>query len=246
MRNEKISVCMATYNGELYLRKQIDSILCQLVDGDELIIIDDGSKDSTVDIIMSYSNIKIKFHSNIFNCGVNKSFEKAIKLAHNDFIFLSDQDDIWADNRISIMLKVLNNRNVEVVFGNSKFIDRNDYEISYRINPLIEADSTYTLKNLYRIFLGKGAYFGCALAFKKKFTKYILPFPRYIESHDLWIAKASILQKKCFNLEAIVLYRRIHGRNASVLQRSMFKKIVSRIIFLISIIDLKMREYLNN
>lgn len=242
MRNEKISVCMATYNGDIYLKKQLDSILYQLVDGDELIIVDDKSIDNTVKIIMSYNDPKIKLYINEYNCGVNRSFEKAISLAHNDFIFLSDQDDIWTKNRVLTMLNILINTNIAVVCGNSLYIDKNDNEIEFNIPPLYESDSNFIFRNLFKIFIGKGSYFGCAMAFKREFIKYILPFPKYIESHDLWIVKASILQNRCYHLNKIVLFRRIHGNNASVLRRRLFKKIISRLIFVISIIDLKIRE----
>ncbi|MDE5758415.1 MAG: glycosyltransferase, partial [Allobaculum sp.] len=90
-----ISVCIATYNGERYIETQIRSILDQLNEDDEIIISDDSSTDRTLDIIRSLNDSRIKlfagnkFHSRTFN------FENALKQATGDFIFLSDQDDIW-------------------------------------------------------------------------------------------------------------------------------------------------------
>lgn len=99
-----ISVCMATYNGEKYIKEQIDSILKQLGSDDELVISDDGSSDGTIDIILGYHDPRIhlykgSFHSPAFN------FENALKNATGDFIFLSDQDDIWYDNKVPEILK---------------------------------------------------------------------------------------------------------------------------------------------
>ncbi len=101
-----ISVCMATYNGEKYIERQLDSILAQLKENDELIISDDGSTDRTAEILARYGTdkrIRIlhgSFHSPIYN------FENAIKQAQGDYIFMADQDDIWLPGRITETLKM--------------------------------------------------------------------------------------------------------------------------------------------
>lgn len=235
IRTTNISVCMATYNGSKYLDEQLTSILKQLADEDELIVVDDASTDLTSDLLRSYNDVRIKVYVNDINIGVNKSFEKAISLAKNEYVFLADQDDIWTDNRVNLMLNALKRPNVNLVSGNSSFIDAGGALIDYPVIPLKESESQSKMRNIYRIFLGTGAYFGCAMAFKRELTKSILPFPRYIESHDLWIAKSSILQGKNFHLEDEVLLRRVHGRNASIIQRALLKKSWSRVVFVISI-----------
>ena len=88
-----ISVCMATYNGEKYLREQVGSILTQLGENDELVVSDDGSTDSTIDILKSYNDPRIKIFINTGRHGVNSNFENALRHADGDYIFLSDQDD---------------------------------------------------------------------------------------------------------------------------------------------------------
>jgi glycosyltransferase involved in cell wall biosynthesis len=245
MRLETISVCMATYNGSKYLTDQINSIINQLIDGDEFIIIDDCSTDSTLSILKSIEDSRIKVIANKVNLGVNKSFEKAIASSKNEFIFMADQDDIWPENRAKKMLEILKGNDINLVSGNSRFIDSDGNDLDYPIIALKEYESRKTSKNLFRIFLGTGAYSGCAMAFKRELLSAILPFPNYIESHDLWIAKASILQKKSYHLEDIVLYRRIHGRNASIIKRPLIMKIRSRFIFLMSILDLIFRNMHN-
>ena len=72
-----ISVCMATYNGERYIKEQIDSILCQLSEDDELIVSDDHSTDSTCVIIKSYNDNRIKLFMNELEKGVTHNFENA-------------------------------------------------------------------------------------------------------------------------------------------------------------------------
>lgn len=243
MRSENISVCMATYNGSAYVVDQIKSILDQLIDGDELIIIDDSSSDNTREKILDFKSPEINLIVNSKNLGVNCSFEKAIKVAKNEYIFLADQDDIWVDNRIEIMMGVLRNDNVSLVSGNSIFVDESMNIIEYTIGDLKDRDSSFMIKNLMRIFKGTAGYYGCAMGFKKELTNLIIPFPKYIESHDLWIAKASILENKSRHLDDKVLCRRIHGGNASVIERPLTEKIKSRIIFLISISELIKRKF---
>ena len=92
--NMIVSVCMATYNGEKYIREQIDSILPQLSDSDELVISDDGSSDSTIDIIQGYNDRRIRLYHNTRH-GVTWNFENALRQSRGDVIFLADQDDVW-------------------------------------------------------------------------------------------------------------------------------------------------------
>ena len=92
-----ISIAMATYNGEKFLRYMLDSILSQTYQDIELIICDDNSSDSTCLILKEYekNNSRIKLYFNESNLGFIKNFEKAISLCSGDYIALSDQDDIW-------------------------------------------------------------------------------------------------------------------------------------------------------
>ena len=89
--------------------------------------------------------------------------------------------------------------------------------------------------------LGRAYYYGCAMAFNKKLNKIILPFPEYIESHDLWIAMAANMIHENAHIEDVVLQRRIHGNNASVVDRTLKAKLNSRLIFIKSYIELKRR-----
>ena len=102
-----ISVCVATYNGEKFIREQIESILCQLSSDDEIIVSDDGSTDGTIVIINCIGDKRIRIiegprkHSPTFN------FENALKEAKGDYIFLADQDDVWKTNKVEVCMKWL-------------------------------------------------------------------------------------------------------------------------------------------
>lgn len=237
MHSDRISVCMACYNGEKYIEEQILSILPQLNESDELIIIDDHSSDNTGKIVQELKDNRIKYVFNEKNLGVNRSFEKAIKKAKNDYIFMADQDDLWTEGRVESMLKGLKAGKL-LVSGNSTVIDSAGQKSDYDLGALYESDSDKYGKNILKIFTGKAYYYGCAMAFDRKLRKIILPFPKYIESHDLWIAMAANMLKSNYHLEKIVLKRRIHGKNASVLQRKLSEKLYSRWIFAKSYVTL--------
>src|SRR6266702_1070934 len=101
MNMQTISVCMATHNGARYIRQQLETILFQLGPDDEVVVSDDSSTDETIAIIKSFADQRIRlfenntFYSSIFN------FENALRRATGDIIVLSDQDDIWLDNKIA-------------------------------------------------------------------------------------------------------------------------------------------------
>lgn len=231
---DNISVCMATYNGEKFIKKQIDSILYQLNTNDEIIIVDDCSVDKTLKIIKEYRENRIKIFKNSVNKGVNISFEKAIKLAKNSIIFMADQDDIWIKGRIELMVnKLIQSRKI-LVTTNYKIIDSNDKKIDIHVQKIKERYSTKHFHNTVEIFLGKANYFGCCMAFRSELKKIILPFPNYIQSHDLWIAQAANLMKSNLHIEDNTLLRRIHDNNFSTVKRDFLPKLWSRVIFAVS------------
>ena len=103
----KISVCVATYNGEKFIYDQLQSILDQLLENDEIIVSDNYSTDKTINIIKSINDCRIKIYF-LKKKNLIKNFENALFHAKGDYIFLSDQDDIWLPNKIKIMLEELN------------------------------------------------------------------------------------------------------------------------------------------
>lgn len=233
------SVCMATYNGERYIKRQMDSILSQIDDNTEIVIVDDCSKDKTVEIVNDYNDSRVKIYMNENNLGVNKSFEKAIKLAHGDYIFMADQDDIWEKLRFDAFCEML--ESYQLVSGNTIAVDAEDTEIDFYLGELYTKDSALYKKNIMRIFAGKAYYYGCAMAFRREMVDYIIPFPDNLESHDLYIATAANLLHSNYHMEKVVLRRRIHGKNASVVERSFLEKMYSRYILLNNYFILKKR-----
>jgi len=113
-----ISVCIATYNGEKYIREQLDSILYQLSMEDEIVIPDDGSTDKTIEIIKGINDprIKIFYHQTEKNnylgtlktCFlVGRNAHNALKHASGDYIFWADQDDVWLEGKVATFMQHL-------------------------------------------------------------------------------------------------------------------------------------------
>lgn len=203
----QISVCIATCNGEKYIVEQLKSILVQLNQEDEIIISDDSSTDATIEKIkwLKDPRIKIfenqKFNSPIFN------FEHAISKAKNQYIFLSDQDDLWVEGRVESMKQVL--LEYDVVVCDHSVIDENGTILLKSYFKIIHAGPG-VLKNLL-----KSTYFGCCMAFNRRILDIALPFPKHIPMHDIWIALvADLFYRTKFIDFPYTLYRK-HTNNTT-------------------------------
>ena len=207
-RKEKVSVAMATYNGEKYIEKQIRTILDNLGKKDELIISDDGSIDNTIDIIKAIEDKRIIL-LNGPKKGLKKNFENAIKNTTGDYIFLSDQDDLWEMNKVEKIIQCFEDNNFILIQHDAIVIDENE---NIMFNSFAEHRKVKTgiIKNLL-----KNSYHGCCIAFKKELKKEILPIPDNIYLHDEWIGLVGELNGKTYFLnEKLIKYRR-HNSNSS-------------------------------
>jgi len=239
----RFSVCMATYNGERFLAEQMASILAELGPEDEIVVVDDGSRDGTWPWLQALGDRRLELHRNERNLGVNASFARAIALAQGDVIFLSDQDDRWLPGRIATFVKALDVSGAILASSNMGFMDGAGGPTSYAFTRLTAADSTRRWANILRIFLGTAGYFGCAMAFRREFRDLILPLPEYVESHDLWMAMAANLAGANVHVESDTLVRRIHGSNMSVVSRGLLPKVKSRLVFSRSLAELSGRVW---
>jgi family 2 glucosyltransferase len=207
-RKEKVSVAMATYNGEKYIKEQIETILNNLDDKDELVISDDGSSDMTIEIINKINDKRIKLLEGPRK-GLKKNFENAIKNTTGDVIFLSDQDDIWMENKVEKVLECFNNNNYILIQHDAVVVGEND-KVIYESFAEHRKVKTGVIKNLI-----KNSYHGCCIAFRKELIKEILPIPDNVYLHDEWIGIVAELNGKTYFLdEKLIKYRR-HSENTS-------------------------------
>lgn len=205
----KISVCLAAYNGEKYIESQISSIMNQLNQGDELIIVNDYSTDRTIEIVESIQDTRIKIINNKINLGIVKSFEKSIANASGNIIFLSDQDDIWIQNKVErVIAEFEKDVAITLVITDALLINTDGELISNSFFKELGGFSSGFIANLI-----KNKYHGCTIAFKKEMRTFILPFPTNLAMHDIWIGMCNVLYGKTFYIdEPLIQYRR-HGGN---------------------------------
>jgi glycosyltransferase involved in cell wall biosynthesis len=218
-----ISVCMTTCNGEKYIQEQLVSILCQLGADDELIISDDGSTDRTLEIIQRYQEPRIKILHNTKRHHVIGNFENALQQAGGDYIFLADQDDVWAPDKVSVVLAAL--ATTDFVVSDCTVVDP---DLTCMIPSFFQHNRSQRgfWKNLYH-----NSYIGCCMAFRKEVLPMCLPFPRHIPMHDIWLGfVAELFFRSRFIPQRLVLYRR-HGDNSSPTSQTSQYKIGKKVSF---------------
>lgn len=215
----KTSVALCTYNGEKFLVEQLESILAQTHAVDEIVICDDGSTDCTISILNSYQ----KRYPSLFRIYFNKqklqsvrNFEKAISLCGNDIVFLSDQDDIWLENKVEKILRVFEERwDISVVCTNGFIIDEKSQlldKIPIWDFPKIATEQGYIF-DYYNILNLVGNFStGATMAFRREFISCAFPFPIYKGMHhDRWIALVAALKNKFLFFDEKIIGYRLHS-----------------------------------
>lgn len=204
-----ISIALAAYNGEKYIKEQIDSILNQTCSDFELIICDDCSKDSTVNIVQDYckKDNRIKLFINDENLGFKKNFAKAISLCSGEYIALSDQDDIWLPDHLEKLLKIIQGH--KLACGNAELINEQGKSLNIKLN---ETEELYCFDDsdnlLYKILCSKNPFQGASMLFHRSFLEKAMPIPDSIRYHDTWFTLCSIFDDRIrYTFDVITLYR---------------------------------------
>ncbi len=218
-----ISICMAVKDGELFIKEQLESILPQLTGNDELIISDDQSSDDTLRIIEKHNDSRIRVIKNPGD-GILDNFQNALYNARGHKIFLADQDDVWASNKISRMSPFLDQ--YEVVVCDCNIVDKD-----LKPGPQSFFELNKSNKGIFKNIV-HNSYIGCCMAFNRSILNKILPFPKNIPMHDLWIGLIAELHYSVFFLpEKLVQYRRHPNTASTTLNKSsrpISKKMSSR------------------
>lgn len=207
---KKISVALATYNGEKYLREQLDSLYAQTRLPDEIVVSDDCSTDSTVDILIEYNRrYGLKYFINNTPLGVNKNFEKAISLCSGDFVALCDQDDIWLPHKIEKsflrLQEIEKNGLPSLVSSTNIHINGNGEKIGRNKD---EKDSFSYVTNLW-----DNKHQGCTLMMNRDLIKKVIPFPQGNIMYDAYIGLTATMIGNKYNIgEPLMLYR-LHSNN---------------------------------
>lgn len=203
------SVCMATYNGSSYVRQQISSILDQLGWQDELIISDDASKDDTCTIFESLVDPRIRLLHHT-PCGVAFNFENALKEARGDYVFLSDQDDVWLPGKVNALLGALKSGAYDYVSSNCTLTD---CDLNITKERYYDADFPLSF-SFVRNFISN-RHLGSCCAFTRKVLDAVLPFPPHVYMHDTWITLFALLNFRCGFVDVPYMYYRRHPDTVS-------------------------------
>ena len=206
---------MATYNGELYLSEQVESILLQTYQNFEIICIDDCSTDKTYQILKEYKNK----YPNIFiidqnsnNMGSRSSFAKGINFAHGKFIAFSDQDDVWYPNKLEVLYnEIINEDNCAFVYSNCELVD-------HELNVIVprqwkEHNRKISGKDFFHI-INENTIMGCSMLCDIEFLLEYKNFPVKGFHHDWFLALMALNSNKQVKFidEVLFKYRR-HSSN---------------------------------
>jgi glycosyltransferase involved in cell wall biosynthesis len=208
-----VSVCMAIYNGAGYLIPQVETILSQLRNTDEVVVVDDASNDNSLALLQDLSDARLHLYRNQHNMGVLASFEKALRLARGDILFLSDQDDLWLPGKVEkVMAKFSANNAITLVASDAIVIDGQGALLAGSFFAKRGRFSSNILHNII-----KNKFLGCTLAFKKSMLEHFLPLPKDVPMHDMWFGLINTIYGKASYIDhPLIAYRR-HDQNLSPL-----------------------------
>lgn len=206
----KISVAMAVYNGEKYLSKQLDSILSQIEPQDEVVISYDKSTDASWEILQNYATRfpQVKVIENK-TPGIAGNFDNAISSCKGDYIFICDQDDVWAENKRSCVVKSFQCTGADMIIHNGVHINADGEVISAPFFDMYRIGDG-KIKNIL-----KPRYSGCCTAFTKNMAKKITPIPKDIDAYDHWIGTVGEFMGQIAYEKQVLLYHRLHDENVT-------------------------------
>jgi len=223
MNKLRVSVAMATFNGEKYILEQLWSIYNQSHSVDEVVICDDHSTDNTVQIVKEFikaNNIKTwKIIVNKERLNFCKNFWKAINLCSNDIVFLSDQDDIWFYSKVEETLKIMrDNIDVTLVASSYSLCDENGNDLGRSINQARNMDDESIEEIIISSLVNNTCARGCSMAFKKNIIDGENLFDSTIGliGHDWILGFYAALKGRAIFYNKIMFDYRVHDSNATI------------------------------
>lgn len=226
-----IDILLSTYNGEKYLSEQLDSLFSQSYNDFRIIVRDDGSSDKTKDILLEYKNkfnnkLDVYFENNV---GPKNSFFELIKKSTNDYVMFCDQDDIWLDNKLEIMINVIKQYNniPTLVYCDLKVVDEN---LNIICNSFYDYQGIDRYKNSFFDLVKKSVFPGCSLMLNRKLVEIIkYADVNNIRMHDCYVGLiASYFGNVVYIDEKLNLYRQ-HSDNTIGARDNSLKFYINRL-----------------
>lgn len=230
IKNKKIDILMATYNGEKYLSEQIDSIVGQTYQNWNLLIRDDNSSDGTLQILEKYEKLdrRIKIlRDNRGNLGIVKNFEELLKNSKSELIMFSDQDDIWFENKLDMYLKIAEKLEFSgfLIHSEAALFNKNHENIS-KGSFISKKAVKKGLENVFFNYFVQGA----TILISKEIRDFVFPFPEEAYLHDRYIHLVSELFFERVFINQPLIYYRQHGNN-QIGAKNTLKQLLSKRYF---------------
>lgn len=213
-----VSVAIAIYNGEKFLREQLDSLLIQTYPHIEIVISDDGSTDSTPSILEEYTNkdARVRWSISKGKRGMVTNFTEAISLCKGEIIFLCDCDDVWYPGKIQAHLKVYEDPSVHWVSNKAVITNEKNDPVGYLTDTMPDYYERGRQKLLY--YTWGSCIIGCATSYRARILKGIWPADPHAPGHDSWIQLA-IFPAKYFHIDEVLQKYRQHNNNTIGLKK---------------------------
>ncbi len=214
---EKINILMPTYNGRLYLRKQLDSILNQTFKDFRLIISDDASTDSTLKILKEYEekDSRIEVYGHQKNMGLSNNIEFLIGKVRSEFFMFADQDDVWELDKIEKTFNKLQETNSDLVFTDLEVTNSRLKTIAPSYWKLKGFENKIKKYNNFESLYLNNFITGCTMLVKSKWINDFLPIPKtskYI-LYDYWISLVISQNGKMTYIDSPTIKYRQHKKN---------------------------------
>ena len=193
--SNRLSIALATYNGERYLGEQLESLLQQTRLPDELVVFDDASTDSTPAIVQEFAKaapFPVRFQINAERLGSTRNFEAAIRACSGDIIFLCDQDDVWYPDKIARMEeRFTEDPEAGAVFTDADVVDQDLRPFGPHLWDTVrfkqKDQARFAAHDALSVLLRRPVVTGATMAFRSSYRELILPMPE-IWIHDAWIS----------------------------------------------------------
>jgi len=227
-----ISVAMATYNGGEYLAEQLASIAHQEHLPDELVVCDDGSSDGTVGVLREFAAVApfpVRLEIHAHNRGSTASFGSAIARCRGEIIFLADQDDVWAPQKVGRLAEVLAREpGVGFAFSDARLVDAHRRPLGpnlWHVLPFPPAEQArLNAGKAFDVLLRRNVVAGTTMAFRAEYRRWVLPIPGGWV-HDGWLALIiSALAKAKAVSEPLVEYRQHAGQQIGARRETLLQK----------------------
>jgi len=210
-----VSVALCTYNGARYLGEQLQSLFGQTHQELEIIAVDDGSTDGTVELLQEHArrDARLQVHVNPANLGFRRNFEKALSLCGGSLIAPCDQDDVWEPQKIAVLCSALGER--AMAYCDSRLIDSEGRSLAVRVSDIrrlgpIDGAAPFALGNCVS---------GHAMLFRQSLLAGALPVPPEF-FHDWWLAAVAAARGGVAYVDQCLVQYRQHDDSVTDISRA--------------------------